>query len=106
MYVAHGGRLCRRQTDLRGGEEKKGVQWVLVGSREMNGSGSVNSLDAYLYTLPCAGTSTGGEELLNARFHDTSRDSETAAAAKTGTQRSLEPPEGFSHQLGGFLWHR
>ena len=78
---------------------------VLVGSREMNGSGSVKSLDSYLYTLSCAGTGRG-EEFFDIRFHESSRDSETAAAAKTGTQPSLEPPEGFSPQFWGFLWYR
>jgi|688.fasta_scaffold916280_1 hypothetical protein len=59
----------------------------------MNGSGSVNSLDAYLYTLPCAGTSKG-EELCIYNIHTLSRhesrDSETAVAAKTGTQSKTE----------------
>ena len=56
----------------RGRKKIKWVQWVLVGSREMNGSGSVNSLDAYLYTLPCAGTSKG-EELCIYNMHTLSR---------------------------------
>lgn len=76
---------------------------ALVGSREMNGSGLVNSHHAYLYTLSLSRERQGEEP--------TSATVRKHAAFTTGhvtrnrqpqdrTERHLKPPEGFSHHLG------
>lgn len=92
MYVAHGGwmfmsfKIRNEQKGKRWKKTWREVQWILVGSREMNESGSVNPSDDYLYTIAVRGNPKiyGRGFLMYARFHDKSRDSETPAA-KTGT---------------------
>lgn len=81
---------------------------AMVGSRRMYGSGLVCLSSAYLYTLPHAGTRRGGVFTVPLSRQVQSRDSEPAAT-KTGTgplNENLEPLEGFSHHLGGFLCTR